>query len=265
MIEDSDLVMSKLEQKSWIMPRVIRTLQGDYSLQIDGHVWCLSEFIASDSHAFVLTPTTVETSGTLLSRLHTDLTSVNVHLRFSLPHFHDTSYHLSRLEKIVSNLTGEAFEQASFVLHSCAQLDPLPTSADQLLHGDPRMNNILFRDNYPFTFIDWDTLLYGSSWIDVGDFVRSLAEECVKDQSLSFKPLLDGFSRGYARNGDTKMFLAKALNASRHITLELASRYLVDVVEDSYWAWDETRFSSRAESNLSRAHETIMVYNLLND
>ena len=138
-----------------------------------------------------------------------------------------------------------------------------------MIHGDPRTANMLFRDGRPFTFIDWDTLMWGSVWMDIGDLIRSLVEDAAVHYYLCSAADIAAFCTGYHRANaiaaHPRSFMDAALVAAKYITLELAARYLNDIVEDYYWVWDQGRYDSRAESNLQRAEETMHVYARIND
>ena len=49
------------------------------------------------------------------------------------------------------------------------------TLVQQVIHGDPKLGNILFDKSGPTikAIIDWDTFMVGTPWIDFGDMVRS--------------------------------------------------------------------------------------------
>lgn len=46
----------------------------------------------------------------------------------------------------------------------------------------------------------------------------------------------------------------------RAVALELAARFMIDVVEGTYFGWDNTRYKSRRENNLVRAEAQWKVY-----
>jgi hypothetical protein len=59
---------------------------------------------------------------------------------------------------------------------------------------------------------------------------------------------------GYAAEGLelTAPERARLVDCGRLITLELASRFARDVLEDEYFAWDAKRYASRRAHNLAR-------------
>lgn len=140
--------------------------------------------------------------------------------------------------------------------------DPLPS---RVVHGDPKISNILFHPETRTTagIVDLDSCGRHTVLVDIGDAVRSWCRNGPEDQAAPF--LADRFSgvcEGYRRSGAALSDVEKSLivRSCRLITLELASRFLRDVFEDRYFGWDETRFPSRPAHNLARARGCIVLY-----
>jgi hypothetical protein len=51
-----------------------------------------------------------------------------------------------------------------------------------------------------------------------------------------------------------------AMNAMRTICLELAARFLIDIVHDDHFGWDSTLYTSRADHNFARAKAQYDIY-----
>ena len=74
------------------------------------------------------------------------------------------------------------------------------TLVQQVIHGDPKLGNILFDKSGPTikAIIDWDTFMVGTPWIDFGDMVRSYTssgdenEDHVYFNKLYFNALKEG-------------------------------------------------------------------------
>lgn len=233
-------------------------------------IWRLTKYIDNDTRSRPINDTSesFRELGTILAKLHESLANIDYQPTFHLPHFHDTPYHINELRHKHAKLRGEAAALADAVLRSYDTIQPMPISPQQLIHGDPRTNNILFLNDRPFTFIDWDTVMVGSVWADVGDMLRSLVENhLLRDDSGDIQPKIRAFGDAYQNTShlstDHTQFFQNTINAARHISLELISRYLYDIIDDTYWSWDTGRFSSRAESNLSRASTQWKICNAL--
>ncbi len=267
-VADMDHITKALARLGWEQPRLHCTKNGRlyYRDATDAaSLWTLGTFVPADAEQPQPYAQPYEQYGQLLGRLHADLASLDYKPQYTLPHYRDTTYHLRTLRTNRSAIGGEvAGMLTDRVLGEYARLRRLPFSHRQLIHGDPRTANMLFRGGQPLTFIDWDTLMWGSTWMDVGDLVRSLVEDAATHQSVCSRNDLAAFCMGYFRANATTInphvFMDRALLAAQYITLELAARYLNDIVEDCYWEWDARRFSNRAESNARRAQETMKVY-----
>lgn len=124
----------------------------------------------------------------------------------------------------------------------------------QLIHGDPRVENILFSSKgSPTTFIDYDTFMLGSIYIDIGDCLRSLML-LEDDMPLSYR--LEEFVSGYS-SGNPKRNIESthALSALKYVTLELTLRFLIDSVEQSYFFWNREQYKTATEHNTVRASQ----------
>ncbi|HTE21552.1 MAG TPA: phosphotransferase [Candidatus Limnocylindria bacterium] len=108
--------------------------------------------------------------------LHDTLARLEYQPKTVLPHFHDTAFYMRRLAHLVSNLPSPKAERlANSTLRAYRELPELDTTRTQLIHGDPRTNNILFKRGTPYAYIDFDTLMYGTIWSDIGDLLRALS------------------------------------------------------------------------------------------
>lgn len=267
-VADMDRVTKELTIRGWEQPRLRPTHDGSlYYEDMTGApgLWTLGTFVPADLEHPQSYAQPYEQYGALLGKLHADLDAIAYRPRYRLPHYRDTAYHLRTLEGHRLDMQGEVARMLTDrVLTEYTQLRPLPVSHRQLIHGDPRTANMLFRDRQPFTFIDWDTLMWGSVWMDIGDLIRSLIEDAAAHYTLCSRNDIAAFCAGYfeenAISRSPRIFMRRALLAAQCITLELAARYLNDIVEDCYWEWDARRYGSRAESNTDRARQTLHVY-----
>lgn len=267
-VEDFDVVTRHMEQNGWEVPRIIPAATGALSVtDLQGHLWRMMTFILSDAPtALSRTELPYQACGELLARLHHTLGELSYIPQFKIPHFHETQYYAERLRELHSGLSEEDKPVASQILDVYAGMRRLPPLAEQLLHGDPRVSNILFRDGKPFTYIDFDTLMTGPVWIDLGDMLRSLAEDSLGSTAKVSIAHLAQVIRGYqkvAAGSETPDFVMSCMQAAQATALELAMRYMIDIVEDSYFTWDTTRFASRRASHLARISEQLRIYQAL--
>ncbi len=266
-IEDFLVISLYLTKKGWKIQKQIPTIDGQY-YQFDhqGKIWRLATYIKADEYLETKwSEITYIKIGALLADLHVDLGELTYIPRYQIPHFHDTRYYVQRLILLKAKLPTTALQNfANQLLTTYDLLPPFPKIKKQLIHGDPRTNNILFRNTKPFTYIDFDTIMHGSRWIDIGDLLRSISGD-ISQTSLQFSLRnIRAITQGYYNNSKVSKtydsFTKTAIIAMQHIAIELSIRFITDIVDDSYFAWDNKRFNSRAHNNQVRAETQWEIY-----
>jgi Ser/Thr protein kinase RdoA (MazF antagonist)/GNAT superfamily N-acetyltransferase len=271
LVKNNAAVSERLATAGWEVPQTLTTLDGGQAMRDrDGRLWRQLSHIESDgSIPEHLTPETLGKIGGLLGQLHKTLRTLDYEPSSVIPHFHDTTYYMSRLEQLQPQLSGDA-EVTTFankVLQSYHTLPPLPATGSQIIHGDPQLTNILFRDSEPFTYIDFDTVMEGTIWMDIGDLLRATLEDDAKhDRPLGLeklRPIAEGYRQAMFPDMDSETFYTAALTATQLISLELAARFTNDIRDDNYFAWDTGRFASRRDNHLYRAGIQWDIYQAL--
>ena len=141
--------------------------------------------------------------------------------------------------------------------------DFTPGAATCVIHGDCKINNLLFdpAKDAVAAIVDLDTVMLGDPAWDFGDLVRSAfagSEEAAPAQTLSltlFEHLCAGFADGYGAQfgaGDNPQRFA---TAPAYMSFMLAVRFLTDHLEgDRYFKVPERGVNlSRARSQLDLA------------
>jgi|GEM_PF-404433 len=103
------------------------------------------------------------------------------------------------------------------------------TSAASVIHGDCKVNNLLFAadSDAVIAVLDLDTLMAAPWWLDFGDLVRSAASNEADDFDPGFyRALAQGFFSG--RGGLETGELTAALRAPAHLGFMLSVRFLDD-------------------------------------
>lgn len=265
MIEDSAYVLTQLREDCWDVPTLHPTTSGQFSYSQDG-LWRLSTFIESDGHLPVLSSELLYDCGVLLARLHQSLGNISRNIPPPIPHYRDTAFHINYLEKVLPSLHGDARNLAQRIIEAFKDQDAGSFPATpQLIHGDPKLNNMLFRGSKPYTYIDWDTVMTASPLVDLGDFARSLTKE---HSEIDIKPSVASFCRGYFDTNHLQFeyyedLFSSAVSAGRVIALENAARYLYDIVDQSFWKWDETKYSSQEQAMLDQALKSWQIFESL--
>ncbi|QQS22867.1 aminoglycoside phosphotransferase family protein [bacterium] len=140
---------------------------------------------------------------------------------------------------------------------------------EQIIHTDPKITNFLFNiQDQGICMIDLDTIQKLSPLYDIGDCVRSLCGQSEDNPNNVFdKERYEAIIKGYLHVEQTAFATIlsdteKALipQACQLIMLGLASRFLNDYIDDNYFGWDETRYTSRKDHNLARAIGQIALW-----
>ncbi len=119
-----------------------------------------------------------------------------------------------------------------------------PGKATRVIHGDCKINNLLFHPTKPevVAVIDLDTVMLGDPAWDFGDLVRSAfigTEETAPAQTLSprrFERLCQGFAQAFGADFGTGDDVARYATAPAYMSFMLAVRFLTDHMEgDRYF------------------------------
>ncbi len=269
-MEDFAIYTKHLDDSGWEVPRIYPTADGDpYVFDNKSNLWRGMEYLEADEAA-PASPRikTLGQMGTLLARWHDTMENLDYNPQHQLPHFHNTDYCMTKLENLSDMLPGYDYQSlAEQTLEAYESIESLPQTRKQLVHGDPKLANMLFRNGQPFTLIDFDTVMHGSVWIDLGDMLRSVLKSNLSTGAYSAHAIIETISNNYLQRSKTGInsdeFTHNTNLATQHISLELLARYLSDIVEADYFTWDDERFSSRAENHLFNANLQWKVFNQL--
>lgn len=269
-VVDGSNVARYLETLGWEMQRLTPTTNSlPYVLQNSAEVWRLLTYIHADSmDTTVIGTSTLQSVGSLLARLHGDLGEYKYNPLASIPHFHDASYYARRLSEAIPNLPEQPLRRLAGEIIRAFETLPEFHERRQLIHGDPRTNNILFRESEPFTYIDFDTLMEGTIWMDIGDLLRALSCDGTQTEAHPSRDDIVAVAEGYYAESRSKLsmpsFLRRSIIAMQTMSLELAMRFLIDVVDDCYFGWDSDSYASRRDNNVARAQAQWTIYTISN-
>jgi Ser/Thr protein kinase RdoA (MazF antagonist) len=131
-----------------------------------------------------------------------------------------------------------------------------------VVHGDPKISNIIFDGGgKAICMIDIDTCMVHTPLVDIGDALRSWCGKKEDDPENTFDlAIFEQAIHGYlSANQLTEEEKKQIYNAVMMITLELASRFAKDVIDDNYFGWNNERFASRKEHNAARALSMVQL------
>jgi Ser/Thr protein kinase RdoA (MazF antagonist) len=262
---DIDALTQHLFVKNVSTQRLIPADNGKLWVEDEGYAWRMATFMPGVCLDMLATDTQAAAAGDLLARFHRDVRDLKIDLHGKRLGVHDTSYHLQELKnaltehsehrnfKAINVLAQEIFSQAE-------QLPELPLLIDRLVHGDPKISNLVFdaSSGNGICMIDLDTLAYMPLPLELGDAFRSWCNPRGEDtQRSEFR--LDFFAaavNAYAKVADSFLFSQEWQNfisATRIIMIELAARFATDALRECYFGWNPDKFADRSAHNQVRA------------
>ncbi|MBI4377449.1 MAG: aminoglycoside phosphotransferase family protein [Elusimicrobia bacterium] len=259
----------------WQLPKLIAARDGrPYHVDGDGEWWRALTVIASaTSYDKAQGPEHAREAGTVLGQFHRLMSDLDAsRLRDTLPGFHVTPGYLKSYDEIArgretsqrANGNKEVERLKDFVDRRRNFVDVLEQALERgalkrrLIHGDPKVNNIMIDDltKKGTSIVDLDTVKPGLIHYDFGDALRSICnpagEEALELDEVRFDVgLCEAFVLGYlSRASDflTAEDRGRLYDSIRLIAFELGLRFFQDhLAGDVYF---KTRYPGH---NLNRA------------
>jgi Ser/Thr protein kinase RdoA (MazF antagonist) len=268
---DIDLVTRRLTAEGLLTPSIVPTRQGALWVELEQDVWRLLTYIEGTSHEALSGAKQAREAGALLARFHRAVADIEhrfANLRLGI---HDTAKHLRFLEETLTKKTehpryGDIKKLGREILDVAASLQKLPPLPDRVVHGDPKINNIIFESgtDSALCLIDLDTIARMPLPLEFGDAFRSWCNASGEDgregefSAELFAPAVEGYA-DVARGWVTAREWSAIVPATEIILVELAARFCADALNESYFAWDPGNFVSRSEHNIVRATNQLNV------
>lgn len=266
--DDIAAITDHLQQVGLPTPQLYRTSEGATAVDLgSGGVWRLLTLMPGDTFNKV-SPALAHQAGRLVARFHDSLLGLRHRFRFTRPGAHDFGRHRQNLRAAVAkaptvaDLPDEFAGLAAEILGRCAEV-PLELDGPlRLCHGDLKISNLLFLPgadgHVGHCLVDLDTLAYLPLPLELGDALRSWCNPYDENnpEGRFDLELFTAAISGYAAHAAAFVTAAERqqlVAGTLRVALQLAARFAADVVNQSYFGWDATRFRSRAEHNLIRA------------
>jgi Ser/Thr protein kinase RdoA (MazF antagonist) len=274
---DIDRLTKHLEAHGSVTQRLLATDEDQLWAESGGRSWRLSTFVPGVCLDMLESDSQAAAAGRLLGRFHADVRDLQMDLHTARLGVHDTERHLRVLEEALSTHTkhrhfAEIEPLAQKILAEAKELPELPELPDRLVHGDPKISNLVFDadSGEGICMIDLDTLTHMPLPLELGDAFRSWCNPRGEDtQRSAFR--LDLFAAaigGYAEV--TAEFVTEAewrafIPATRTIMVELAARFATDALNESYFGWNSEIFPDRSTHNQVRATGQLVLHRSLRD
>jgi Ser/Thr protein kinase RdoA (MazF antagonist) len=280
--DDIDAVTRHLKSKGLTTPLLVATLDGKRFVEADGALWRLLTRVPGSTREALTTAPEAREAGRVLGAFHRALADFAKPLRNQRPPVHVLERHLANLDGALGKHVGHRRHPAvtgiaARIGEFASALPPLGALPSRLLHGDPKISNIVFRDAdagktrasgdpppVAVCLVDLDTLTRMAAPLEIGDALRSWCNTSAEDSPEArfsverFGAAIEGYRLGA---GDllTEAEWRAVPAATLCIAIELAARFAADALNESYFAWDNRRYASAGEHNQARAEAQLRL------
>lgn len=269
--QDLFAVTDHLGKKQACSPQGVHARDGRRLISNGKDTWRMQTLVRGQVFDHVKDRRTAYEAGKVLAQFHHALHD------FERPfvsdfRLHETANELWALSDSVQSadkelLTDEILTMARFLLAKTPEYylpQDLPLG---VIHGDPKISNIIFARGQAKAMIDLDTCQRAPILLDLGDAFRDWCMKGSEDDLKFNRFIFESAWESYKKHNQSITDYEKTfvLQAVQLIALELASRFLADYFNDSYFGWDENLYPSRRAHNLVRAKGQVALYKSLTE
>lgn len=269
--EDIEAVTAHLAKKGLPTTRLVPNKGGARWTARGEEVWRVLTLVPGTTFERLGSPAQAEAAGRLLGRFHRAVQDLEHEFQNRRLGVHDTPKHLATLraaltEKADHPRAGVLLPLGQEILAAAEALPILPVLPDRVVHGDPKISNLLFGpDGQGVALIDLDTLARMPIVLELGDAFRSWCNPAGEDTTaVRFDLGLFGAAvHGYRAETQGALLPAEQaaiVPATQTIILELAARFAADALYERYFGWDPKRFATRGEHNELRARGQLALF-----
>jgi Ser/Thr protein kinase RdoA (MazF antagonist) len=274
---DIDRLTRHLAAQGRATQRLLKTGDNQLWARQDGRVWRLSSFVPGVCMDRLSNEAQAREAGSLLGGFHAAVHDLQFEMHAQRLGVHDTRRHLQVLSDALDEHQGHRYFAnievlAREILDTANTLDELPDLPDRLVHGDPKISNLVFDEvsGKGVCMIDLDTITYMPLPLEMGDAFRSWCNPRGEDTQQSqfrldlFAAAIDGYAEqaaGFLLREEWSSFVT----AARIIMVELAARFATDALQESYFGWNAEEFPDRSSHNQVRATGQLELYKSLSE
>ena len=216
-----------------LYPKWLKTETGKFFYTDEyGDHWRMYPMIEGQVLSIPVSEELLIACGEGLARMHVMLQTFSEKPRATYPMHHDLKHYYERYLWVLNNdLSGESRddELEDLIDSGLEAFIDLKIDRSAVIHGDPKLANILFVSGKVKAFLDLDTLMQGALAEDIADCIRSC---CIREGKID-KASVQAFMQGYQRDGN--VLLSKEETELlpfiiRKICFELGLRYYTDAI-----------------------------------
>ena len=259
------LVQPALREAQVLIPEGVKTVQGDgYVLNGEGIWYRALSYIPGRTIHNHISCEGAYSAGQLAGQFHSSLADVNYKLEEAIKHFHDTPFYMNRLQKIITTHSDQKKDLvlrplAEEILARYQKLDfDVCSLPSRIIHADLKVSNIRFapESDEAIALIDMDTMMHGSVAVEMGDALRSWCGTAGEDDinQIFDIEICKAALRGYRETAKSisEPEIQAIPDGIALLTLELASRFVADAYEETYFALS-SHYQNLYEQNKTRA------------
>lgn len=275
--EDIVAVTAHLATRGVLTPRLVPDMDGRLWVPDPAGAWRVLTRVPGRVLDAIENGAQAAAAGRLLATFHRALDDLEHEFRHVRPAVHEPARHLADLARAAEThhdhrLYSTAASLADEIFAAAAALPRLPDTPSRVVHGDPKISNLVFaaEGDRALCMLDLDTLGRMALPFELGDAFRSWCNVAGEDDprgSFSaelFAAAVGGY--GAAASGWLRPDEAGAVvDATATIQVELAARFCADILNESYFGWNPRQFPGRAEHNLARARGQLAVHRSLTE
>jgi N-acetylhexosamine 1-kinase len=274
------LLNNKIKTTSYLNANGFPTLtfipnkQGQFYSEQGDTIWQLSTYIPSVVLDRIDSSTVASQVGAYLAKFHTALLDFPVsELEYTIPDFHNTIKRFCDFEESMIKASperlAEAKESIVFLESNFKSIEAVANAINsgriplRVVHNDTKVGNMLFDEmGNILCIIDFDTVMPGSIFHDVGDALRTGTNTSTEEEKDLSKVCFDieiyeAFMKAYVEEASS--FMSEDESKNIHLSLPLilfeqACRFLGDYLNnDSYYT------TTYKDQNLVRAKTQIKL------
>ncbi len=269
-MQDIAAVLAHLKSHGCLVMEIVKTKHGELFVPDETGFWRLFTYIPGRVYnEREATADVAHEAGKLLGRYHNILDSLQYEFAHVRAIKHNIPLIFAAYQKAVAGNRDPEIAPLLPIIDRMPTLDLPLRFRKHAHHGDAKISNFIFSEHgepQAVAMVDFDDCGWNYNILhELGGFFRSVcwlpsARDGRETFSLAhFERALEGYAAGAG-----KFLTAEEWQYIPHVLqlnlLQLASRFVRDYFEDSYFTWDPAKYPSRTAHNLARAQTHVALY-----